>query len=162
MSEKIFIYGLYDPIVPSCVRYVGQTENLENRFAQHQAGGDRATRAWVETVRQQGRPIGFKILETVTVEKAGERETYWISQFPDSTLLNRSKSGSNRKPFPPAGYIDGVIPMREVLGQYAKWAIGQYPGNKKAAANALQISRQTLYNLVREADKITQAREGKK
>lgn len=89
------IYALVDPVT-GIVRYVGRTQNLISRYAQH-CRGTPCTAAWVASLTS--RPVLVR-LQTVTAKSyldadvlARACETKWIKRF-RRTVINRYKRES--------------------------------------------------------------------
>lgn len=138
---KIYIYGLYDPIELDSIRYVGQTSNLKNRLVCHTSGNCPLTKQWVESVEKMGRPVCLKILEETDALNARAREGFWISQCPKAMNIDRGPDCIEFR-------VSPIIPMRDMQVLYARWAVDRFDGNKRAAALALGVGRQTLYNIL--------------
>jgi len=145
---KIYIYGLINPLDPETVRYVGRTEDLGEAVASHAKGKFEATAAWAKEACTAGSGISAKILETKEDETGAEQcEAAWISRYPVGQLLNKPPvDGSEFR-------ITPIIPLKQMQARYIRWAIERFGGNKQAAADALGIRRQTLYNILKRAEK---------
>ena len=145
---QIFVYGLYDPIEPNRIRYVGQTADLVSRIDQHCKARDPLTRDWVIETRKLGRPIAHKILEATDPLNGTAAERRWISSFSELDLLNVKLPDRDCCEFK----VSPIVPLREMQLLYVRWAVDRFNGNKQAAARALGIGRQTLYNMLRNAN----------
>lgn len=86
------IYGLYS-CRDGAVRYVGETTySRATRFEQHRRSawyGHYPLEKWMLQEWRDGYPTRHVQLEWCENSKRGDRETEWISKFPD--LLNRRK-----------------------------------------------------------------------
>jgi hypothetical protein len=81
--QMYFIYALIDPRYKA-VRYVGQTRDVYKRFLKHINCSDSnfAKNAWLMELRSLNKMVIMETLEEVSnLEKALEREQYWIKHF---------------------------------------------------------------------------------
>lgn len=90
--KKIYtVYALLDPRIastpdPSAVRYIGITSDIYQRMRQHSrcAGDNKQKNAWIRDLQQEQLVFITHSIEKVsTVEKAMEREIYWIRHYTD-------------------------------------------------------------------------------
>jgi predicted GIY-YIG superfamily endonuclease len=86
------VYALCDPTGDP--RYVGVTENLNQRFRSHLAGSAKAPSArWIRVLRERGeRPRLIVLEEDIPgVEEGAAREAFWIAVLrrDGHRLLNR-------------------------------------------------------------------------
>lgn len=93
----MFIYGLVDPR-SGCLRYVGQTKNLKERFWGH-TGMASVSRhrcaAWIRGLRKLGLKPVLEVLEEVSTEQANDAERFWIASLraAGASLLNMTDGG---------------------------------------------------------------------
>lgn len=95
------IYALIDPR-DNTVRYVGVTDNVYARFAQHMncSGNNYPKNAWIHELRSMNMMLIMENLEQTEIrEYAYEREQYWIQHFEmlHEPIVNISKTSSPRK-----------------------------------------------------------------
>lgn len=147
LDMRIHVYALFDPLSPEKIRYVGQTANLDNRFAVHLRARDRVTKAWVKSVRAQGRCVSVRILETTDEMNSKSCEAKWIQANDNGELLNLDK-GQIVKEF----LTTPIVSLRDLEHKYIRWVMGYCDGNKKVAAKLLGVGRQTLYNKLKQAE----------
>jgi predicted GIY-YIG superfamily endonuclease len=93
--KTFVIYALAEPKT-GVVRYVGRTQNLPERYAQH-CRGTHCTAAWVRTL--EARPV-LVVLQTISAPAYVDAdvlsracETKWIKRF-RRTIFNRYKRES--------------------------------------------------------------------
>jgi len=91
------IYFLFDPRLPSEVRYVGFTANGPRRLWEHLHEAKTTKKVnhklnWIRSLLRDGVEPLLATLEEVTVENWQERERYWISAFKE-TLTNSTDGG---------------------------------------------------------------------
>jgi predicted GIY-YIG superfamily endonuclease len=88
-----YIYALVDPTT-RIVRYVGQTANLQERYALHCSGKEATTGEWVRSLVWV-KPF-LLILDTITDSaKVTATETKWIKRF-RRTVLNKKRRNNDR------------------------------------------------------------------
>lgn len=81
MPLVVYIYGLRDPFTRQ-IRYVGKTNDLKKRFAQHLRGdkSNHAKRKWIkQLLLEQGKPE-IVILQETNESEWEDAEKYWISR----------------------------------------------------------------------------------
>lgn len=79
-KERIFIYALIDELARQV--YVGQTDNLTRRQAEHMRDTENSSKvALIQSLCAQGGEPKLLKLEEVAGEKAIERERYWTSYY---------------------------------------------------------------------------------
>jgi hypothetical protein len=101
MSGKdIIIYGLIDPR-DGTLCYIGQTVNIRSRYANFSLtmASNPAVAQWFEGLQQEGLIPEIQVLEKVSFDIAGERETQWIRQAIEggAPLLNSALTGTKRR-----------------------------------------------------------------
>lgn len=83
-----FIYALSDPRTNE-VRYVGKANNPKSRYSRHVCAAKEKTSchrlAWINGLHKVAMLPVLSILEECQQDVWGERETFWISQFPNLT-----------------------------------------------------------------------------
>jgi len=86
-NKKMFIYTLEDPITKE-IRYVGKTNNLEDRYKRHLQKCylekyDKNTHKsrWIKNLLKSGNKPIMEILEECNESDVNQLEKYWISQF---------------------------------------------------------------------------------
>lgn len=100
---KYYIYTLEDPETND-IRYVGQTNNLQNRYRQHiclKGGRKIYSKAWIKSLSNRGLLPLLKVLDEGTVDNINELEIYWISQFKTwgFKLTNLTSGGEGTKEY---------------------------------------------------------------
>lgn len=79
-NKRIFIYAFVNELTQEV--YVGQTENLKRRQAEHLRASENTDKmVLIQSLRAQGREPKPIQLEEVAGEKARERERYWTSYY---------------------------------------------------------------------------------
>jgi len=144
---KIYIYGLYDPIAPERVRYVGATADFTTRLAKHVKGRDVITRPLFDELQKLGRPICGRILEVTDELNKSSAESRWICSFSELDLLNRRVDDSSFD-----FRISPIVTLADMQLKYVTWTLEHFKGNKLATSRALGIGRQTLYNILRKME----------
>ncbi len=90
IKEYVFIYAFVNELTQEV--YVGQTDNVERRRAQHLRDTNNSDKvALLQSLRAQGRELEPIILEEVAGEKAYKREQYWTSYYKSQgyKIINR-------------------------------------------------------------------------
>lgn len=146
----MFVYALFDPRKPDVVSYVGLTENLAQRIGSHQAIRNQNTRDWIRELSKDGVPVGFKVLEETDDLNGISRERHWIAHFSASNPAIINKRCPSNLPF--EFRVSPITTLRDMEGKYIRWTVDYFGGNKLAAAKALGIGRQTLYNKLKSAE----------
>ena len=93
-KERIFIYALIDELARHV--YVGQTDNLTRRQAEHLRDKENSEKvALIRNLRAQDHEPKLIIVEEVAGEKANERERSWIAHYKSQgyTITNRIYRG---------------------------------------------------------------------
>lgn len=78
------VYALCDPDEIYKVCYIGMSQDVYNRFAQHlrDSNGDSLKAQWLRELRERNRVPYCKTLEEMlTQEEAEKREVYWINFY---------------------------------------------------------------------------------
>lgn len=95
MQEISYVYALVDPVT-RLVRYVGQTQQLDTRYACH-CGGSGCTADWVKSLR----PLKPVLVILAVVEHspwnsypATECETKWLKRFRRTVINSRMRKNS--------------------------------------------------------------------
>ena len=93
---KSYVYGLIDPRDHQ-VRYVGQTQQLEQRYLSHCSGGSTCTAEWVRSLAPL-KPVLVLLAEVehswYNAYPATESETKWIKRFRRTVLNVRTRKSS--------------------------------------------------------------------
>lgn len=139
MHYKVTIYGLYDPISPDTIKYVGQSSFPDQRLKQHQSKKDGATKAWVSELQKLGRPVCMRVLEVTDHRNALIRESAWIDDCPECINRKALADTIEFRTMP-------QMTLKELEQRYIQWTLEQCQGNKQKAAKSLGLGRQTLYN----------------
>lgn len=96
-SMKTYIYILKHPETFE-VKYVGKTNNIKRRFAQHKSKkclektGSKKLASWILKLLSKNLLPIMEIIEECT-DKWAEREKYWISYYSCNNLCNLSDGG---------------------------------------------------------------------
>lgn len=90
--ELMYVYLLSDPRC-NCIRYVGITANIYQRYRQHCAGasGSKAMRKWITWLRCDGERPACHVVARLPWRQAGRAERDWINTLriaTGHTLLN--------------------------------------------------------------------------
>lgn len=48
--------------------------------------------------------------------------------------------------------INPILTLQEMKLRYVQWVVARFAGNKKAAADALGVKRQTVHNILKRAE----------
>lgn len=137
---KIHVYCLFDPAAPEVVQYVGQTSNLPGRHSEHCRANQRGPVSdWVQSLKAKGYAPGIRSLCVTDEINAGSIEALQIAQL--DPPLNRSRPALPFNFTPPER-----LSLAAMEGRYIRHVLEHCEGNKRAAAKALGIGRQTLYN----------------
>lgn len=73
-----YIYALWCPLTKQ-YRYIGMTNNPENRFRYHLPGGDSGDRReWILALKRRGLSPTMAVLEEVSAKEAYKIEGQWI------------------------------------------------------------------------------------
>lgn len=133
------VYALFDASKPEQIQYIGKTQSLRGRYAQHVNGHDARTRQWVLALRDAGGVVGVRLLGAVDESDAARIESEWIQKVrpPLNVRLDNPEFDYMTRP---------IKTLREVELEYIYWVLAECGGNKREAAKALGIGRQTLYN----------------
>lgn len=90
----MYIYGLYSEDI-NVIRYVGKTNNVNKRLAEHVMDAKRNSKThkhrWIQQQLSKQISVNITILEQCDDSVWKEREIYWISQF--KNLTNHTKGG---------------------------------------------------------------------
>ena len=87
----IYIYGLFDALEPTTIRYVGWCLDPVKRLRRHTLQGYKTRnlthkQAWIRSLLLEGREPEFKILTTAeTLSEILTLETKFITELPDLT-----------------------------------------------------------------------------
>ncbi len=119
------IYGLYCPLT-GCLMYVGQTrQSLKIRLRGHLSTSPVFTprsqskkRAWIEFLVKIEQPPVIKVIEVTTLEKANEREIYWINFYRSNGvwLVNCDVNRRALVPPNPSNINQRIRRIREIRG----------------------------------------------
>lgn len=92
-----FVYGIFDPLYPAVVRYVGYTsKTLQYRLSQHLAEAKKRKchrHHWLMMILRRGDRPGIIALESVTAENWQDRERSWIASLSGNNLVNGTSGG---------------------------------------------------------------------
>jgi hypothetical protein len=82
LSDNTIVYGLEDPR-DHLYHYVGITDNVYERFAEHVkgSGGNIRKNGWIWECRQSNVMILMREIERVSPDVAKEREEFWIRYY---------------------------------------------------------------------------------
>lgn len=97
-DKVVYIYGLYDE--SHTVRYVGQTVNLDKRYADHfRTKSD--VGHWMRVQWAMQPPVGMMVLQECPKEDADQQEVYWIKKCSsESFIFNYSHNQNQRHSAP--------------------------------------------------------------
>lgn len=144
---KFYVYGLFDPRLPKCFRYVGLTTNLRTRMHHHRNNPSSIKlRAWIDELRQENIRPSVLVFKTLTDQEEGlKAEQQAIKQYRKHPLLN-SRIGllkaNNKRPM-------GIIRTRDkIMIPIVLKTLEETKNNKLETAKRLGLGRQTIYNML--------------
>jgi len=98
--KTTYIYGLYDPLYPEEIKYIGKSDRPQTRLRRHLKGGKDGYHPkddWIYHLSRVGRVPRFKILEEVKYYADVQwevREEYYIKKYSaESSIYNISPGG---------------------------------------------------------------------
>ncbi len=146
---KFYIYALIDPRFPSRFYYIGCTSNLSQRLQQHNGGShQQQLRQWIKELRQVGLSASFVVLQTfASRNRALKAEQDWIKNCRSEFLINKIQIPNV---ILPTCQNSTVGSLRRVVLQNAVKTLEDNGNNKRVTARILGIGRQTLYNMLKE------------
>lgn len=76
------MYGLYDPLEPNELRYVGKTTIGQRRFYPYRNDKSRTHRgAWLRALHKAGRTFSAVVIEECSPDDLAVRERHWIAYY---------------------------------------------------------------------------------
>ncbi len=146
---KFYIYALIDPRFPSRYYYIGCTSNLSQRLQQHNGcAHQQQLLQWVKELKNIGLSPSYVVLQAFTSkENALKAEQKWIKNCRSEFLINKIQIPDV---ILPTCQNSSVGSLRRVVLQNAVKTLEDNGNNKRVTARILGIGRQTLYNMLKE------------
>lgn len=66
-------------------------------------------------------------------------------------MINETKTSPTPVPSEQEFRINPIITLEEMKIRYVQWVLARFGGNKKAAGDALGLSRQSVHNILKAA-----------
>lgn len=154
--ETTFIYGLFDPLEPETIRYVGKTNNNPRiRLWQHISDSKNShsyKSNWIKKLIFEGRKPKIKVLKEVKMSEWMFWEKFYVKKFKNNKLTNATEGG------------DGGISNEE----YEKLSLQKWKKvvqidfkTHKIINTFLNISEAANYNKIKSHSRISDCCNGK-